>query len=117
MLLQKSNISYCGLDCKSCILNQNLSPKSIKDSPIPSNQDLESLFPNGNNFDIFLSKLSQQFGHCEGCVNSSGFPNCLVHKCAQAKGFATCAECSELEHCALIKADFWKLPILLNYRK
>ena len=117
MLLQKPSISYCGLDCKTCILHQNLSAKSITNLTLPRDQELESIFPNGNDFGTFLSKLSEHFGHCEGCVTGSGFPDCLVHKCATAKGFATCAECSELPICELIKADFWKLPILLNYRK
>ena len=116
-MLKQPNISYCGLDCTTCILYQKNSNHPIENPVITQNLEPEPLFPNDLDFETFLTKLQNQYGPCEGCVNGSGFLNCLVHTCAQSKGLSTCADCPKLEHCDLIKADFWKMPVLLTHKK
>ena len=41
-------------------------------------------------------------GRCKGCAEEAWFKMCRVRPCAIEKGFATCAECEELETCKIL---------------
>jgi hypothetical protein len=38
-------------------------------------------------------------GKCKGCAEQAWFKRCRVRPCAFERGFATCAECEEMESC------------------
>lgn len=42
---------------------------------------------------------SARRGKCAGCKSGGGFARCQVRLCAVDRGFATCAECGEMESC------------------
>jgi hypothetical protein len=43
-----------------------------------------------------------QRGRCEGCVVQPGLRRCRIRACAFERGFATCAECEEMETCKIL---------------
>ncbi len=40
-----------------------------------------------------------RWGECAGCKSGGGFDACGVRLCATDRGFATCAECQEMDSC------------------
>jgi len=87
-------IACCGLDCEKC----------------------EARLATINNDDALRAKVAKEWSelnkveitppmiNCTGCrIEGPKTPFCQslcpIRKCAQTKGFATCGECSEMEHC------------------
>lgn len=43
-----------------------------------------------------------QRGRCKGCAVQAWLKGCRVRACAFERGFATCAECEEMETCRIL---------------
>lgn len=89
-------ISCCGLNCSTCeariatIANDNELRKSTAEK--------WSKMYNG--------EITPEMINCTGCreegVKLAHVSMCEIRKCANNKGFTTCAECKDLETCLLI---------------
>lgn len=95
----KDMIGFCGLDCEKCDAyiatihdDQALREKTAK------------LWAQLNNAPVLPEHI-----HCMGCrMNGAKTVFCEslcgIRKCALQKGFATCADCPELETCPTVGA-------------
>ena len=58
--------------------------------------------------------ISPELIHCMGCrqegVKFSHWAECGIRKCAATKGYATCGDCEEMEHCETVSPVFKFLP-------
>lgn len=101
----KDRIGYCGLDCAQCDAylatihdNQALREKTAK------------LWARLNNAPILPEHIC-----CEGC-RADGVKTvfcrhlCRIRQCALEKGVALCADCSEMETCAVVGTIFAQNP-------
>lgn len=97
-------ISCCGLNCATC---------DARIATIANDNTLRAQT---------AEKWSSQYGaqispemiNCTGCreegVKFSHCSNCEIRKCADSKGFRTCAECSIFETCTIVGAVFKFVP-------
>jgi hypothetical protein len=69
----------------------------------------------------FNANITADMINCTGCIEPgakfSHCSNCEIRKCAQSKGFKTCANCSELETCEILKGLTQYVPDALDNLK
>ncbi len=56
---------------------------------------------------------SHRKGKCAGCKSGGGFAKCQARLCARERGYATCAECTEMESCKKLHNFISKLFALV----
>ena len=101
----KRLIAICGLDCEKC------------DAYIATKNDDQELREKTARLWSALNQASilPEHIHCEGC-RMNGIKTlfcsslCEIRKCAVAKGFETCASCSESDACPKVNAIWQNNP-------
>lgn len=101
----KRLIAICGLDCEKC------------DAYIATKNDDQELREKTARLWSALNHASilPEHIHCEGC-RMNGVKTlfcsslCEIRKCAVAKGFETCASCSESDVCPKVNAIWQNNP-------
>ena len=89
-------IACCGIDCATC---------DARKATIADDQGLRS--KTAETWRVqFSAEITTEMINCTGCreegVKFSHCAECGIRNCAKEKGFQTCADCSELEHCTII---------------
>jgi hypothetical protein len=104
-------ISCCGLNCAAC------------DARIATiNNDDELRKATAEKWRVaFSADITHEMINCTGCrADGPKFGHCSmceIRKCVNAKGFNTCADCSELETCSIIGGILKAVPdALANLR-
>jgi len=103
-------VGYCGLYCGACGIYQGrikLAVENLRkvigaygfDKIAPELAKWDPAFKNYAEFEKVLDGLVRLFGECPGCVAGGGNPDCVLRQCCRQKGYATCAECTEVNSC------------------
>jgi len=103
-------MAYCGLDCSTCFGYTKTISESAKGlRRTMRTEKIKQVWPTIpflGDYDSFKKSLDALAGlRCGGCRQGGGNPFCKIRKCAQKRGYETCAECAEFESCE-------KLPFL-----
>ena len=104
-------IACCGLDCATC------------DARIATitNDDVLRASTAKQWAAQFHADITPEMINCTGCrepgVKFSHCAECEIRNCAIAKGFNTCADCGELESCAIVKSIHQYVPEALENLK
>lgn len=106
-MMMKQLIACCGLDCESCeariatVRNDNeLRERTARKWSVMNN----------------APEITAATINCTGC-RSVGVKfaycsdYCEIRKCVSEKGFGTCRDCKELEHCRIVGAVFRHNPV------
>ncbi len=91
-------ISCCGLNCATC---------EARIATVNNDDELRKATAEKWTRQYNGPEITPEMINCTGCrepgVKLGNVSVCEVRKCADSKGFRTCAECSTLESCSLIK--------------
>lgn len=105
---------YCGLYCGACGIRQGRIKQAVEnlrrvvgaygfDKAAPELAEWEPAFGHYAEFERVLDGFVKLLGYCPGCVAGGGDPNCVVRQCCRQKGYATCAECIEMNTCEKLR--------------
>ena len=102
----KQLIACCGLDCENC--DARIATINNDDKLREETAQKWSAMNN-------TSEITPETINCTGCrVEGAKFAYCSnyceIRKCVQAKGFNTCGDCNELNHCLTIDHVFQHNP-------
>lgn len=104
-------IACCGINCDTC---------DARKATLTNDNELRSKTAAAWSAQ-FNAKITADMINCTGCteagVKFSHCSNCEIRKCAQSKGFQTCANCSELDTCATLKELTQYVPDAMNNLK
>ena len=67
----------------------------------------EPAFQHYTEFENVLDGFVKIFGECPACVGGGGDPNCAIRECSKQKGYAICAECTDIETCEKLQRYAW----------
>lgn len=105
-------ISCCGLNCATC----DARIATLANDDALRAQTAEKWKVQHNAVGITPDMIN-----CTGCreagVKFNHCSNCEIRKCADSKDFLTCAECAELETCAVVGGLHKFVPEALNNLK
>lgn len=99
-------IACCGLDCENC---------DARIATVTNDNELREktarLWSEMNQ----TAEITAATINCMGCrTDGPKFTFCShyceIRKCIQAKGFTTCGDCPEMEHCSIVGAVFRHNP-------
>lgn len=93
------NIACCGIDCSTC--------EAYK-ATIENNDELRRQVAKKWCEMNHTDQITPESINCTGCRQEGAkyffcSHMCQIRKCAQSKGFETCGECSEIDHCEKVK--------------
>jgi hypothetical protein len=119
----KNLIGYCGLYCGACGIYQGKIKHAVEnlhnvitaygfDKVMPELAKWEPSLQHYPEFDQVMNGLVKLFGECPGCVAGGGDPTCVIRECCKPRGYATCAECGEMEKCEKIQRSQHTLKAL-----
>lgn len=96
--MEKSDFSYCGLNCKTCKERFKTIRSRIKELDnafeVVNIQAMAKAIPFMNSKYHGYRKMADFFNNeCPGCRNNGGNPFCGIRKCSKKKGYFTCVEC------------------------
>jgi hypothetical protein len=98
-------IACCGLNCEVC------------DARIATiNNDDEKRKATAEKWcsEFNTKEITYEMINCTGCreegVKFSHCSMCEIRKCVQAKGYNTCADCSDLETCSIVSGILKAVP-------
>lgn len=102
----KRLIACCGLDCENC--DARIATINNDDKLREETAQKWSVMNN-------TSEITPETINCTGCrVDGSKFAYCSnyceIRKCVQAKGFNTCGDCKEMDHCPTVGLIFQHNP-------
>lgn len=102
----KRLIACCGLDCESC--DARIATVTEDDGLRETTARKWSEMNNA-------PEITAATIDCTGCRTDGvkfAYCNdmCAIRKCVRAKGFDTCGDCPELEHCPTVGAIFQHAP-------
>lgn len=102
----KQLIACCGLDCETC--DARIATVNNDDRLRKETAQKWSIMNN-------TSAITPETINCTGCrVDGVKFAYCSdyceIRKCARSKGFNTCGDCGELEHCPVVGLIFQHNP-------
>jgi hypothetical protein len=104
-------IACCGLDCATC---------DARIATITNDDELRASTAKQWTAQ-FHADITPEMINCTGCrepgVKFNHCTECEIRNCAIAKGFNTCADCGELESCAIIKSVHQYVPEALENLK
>jgi hypothetical protein len=90
-------IACCGLNCATC---------DARIATISNDDELRKATAEKWKVAFNNPDLTYEMINCTGCreegVKLGHCPECQVRNCVKAKGFETCADCSEMETCAIV---------------
>jgi hypothetical protein len=105
-------IGCCGLDCATC---------DARIATINNDNDLRRSTAEKWRTLYNAADITPELINCTGCreegVKLAHASVCEIRKCANAKGFKTCAECSDLETCLLLSPILKHVPDALKNLK
>jgi len=105
-------IACCGIDCSVC---------DARIATIQDNNDLRKATAEKWQKLYNAPNIAPEMINCTGCraegVKFSHCSQCEIRKCADAKGFVTCGECSELDLCQIIAGVHKFMPEALQNLK
>lgn len=93
------NIAYCGIDCHSCEAY-----KATINHDDQLRRQVAAKWCQMNHTD----QITPESINCMGCRKEGAkyyfcSHMCQIRKCAESKGFETCGNCPEMEHCEKLK--------------
>ncbi|MDD3108406.1 MAG: DUF3795 domain-containing protein [Alistipes sp.] len=99
-------IACCGLDCEGC---------EARIATLTHNQTLKEQVAQKWSAMNHAPEITADTIHCTGCrTEGVKFAYCShyceIRKCVYQKGWNTCGECPELEHCPTVGAIFQHNP-------
>ena len=90
-------IACCGLNCATC---------EARIATITNDDELRKVTAEKWKTQYGAPDISMEMINCTGCreegVKIGHCAECEIRICVQAKGFATCADCKDLETCPII---------------
>jgi len=90
-------ISCCGLNCTDC---------EARIATITNNNELRIKTAELWSKQYHAADITPEMINCTGCrepgVKLRHCEECLIRKCADSKGYITCASCSSLENCDML---------------
>jgi hypothetical protein len=98
-------ISCCGIDCSKC---------EARIATINNDEELRKTIAEKWRASYGSQEITPEMINCTGCrlegakIGYCGI--CEIRKCVSAKGFETCAECSELETCNIVSMVHKQAP-------
>jgi len=97
-------IAYCGLDCSQCFgYTKTISEAAKGLRRTMRAEKIKQVWPSMpflGDYDSFKKDLDALAGlRCGGCREGGGNPFCKIRKCAQKRGYESCAQCHEFESC------------------
>ncbi len=105
-------IACCGLDCTGC---------EARIATITNDDELRASTAERWRAQYNAPDITPEMINCTGCrepgVKVGHWSQCEIRKCADSKGFKTCAECEILESCALVGSIFKFVPEALTNLK
>lgn len=98
-------IACCGLDCSAC---------DARIATISNDDELRKSTAEKWQKEYNATGITAEMINCTGClepgVKLGHCLECEIRKCAIAKGYKTCSECSEIETCAIISPVITNVP-------
>ena len=105
-------IACCGLNCAAC---------DARIATIANDNDLRARTAEKWRVQYNTPDITPEMINCTGClepgVKLAHCEQCEIRKCVIAKGYQTCADCDELEKCALVGNIFKYVPEALDNLK
>ena len=94
----ENKIAFCGLNCEECEAR-----KATVNNDNELRKKVAKLWSEWNQ-----SEIKPEWINCEGCQGDGVktyfcSEQCQIRKCALAKGFNTCAECTKMDDCETLK--------------
>lgn len=105
-------IACCGINCADC---------DARRATIANDDELRKITAEKWSREFNAPGITWEMINCTGCneegVKFGHCSMCEIRKCAQAKGFNTCGDCSELESCNIVAGVLKAVPdALANLR-
>ncbi len=102
----KPLIACCGLDCENC---------EARIATVANDDELREKTAQKWSTMNHAPEIRAATINCMGCrVDGVKFAYCsdycVIRKCVNEKGFNTCGDCKELEHCLIVGAIFYHNP-------
>jgi len=105
-------IACCGINCADC---------DARKATIENNDELRRITAEKWSREFNNPGITWEMINCTGCREEgnkfSYCSMCEIKKCVQAKGFETCAGCSELESCSIVAGVLKAVPDALSNLK
>ena len=105
-------ISCCGLDCATC---------DARIATIANDDKLRAQTAEKWKVQHDASGIKPEMINCTGCreagVKFSHCDNCEIRNCVKSKGYKTCADCSQMESCAILGNVLKYVPSALDNLK
>jgi hypothetical protein len=102
-------IASCGLNCAAC---------DARIATITNDNELRNKTAELWRVQYGVPGITAEMINCTGCreegAKISHCAECEIRNCVVSKGFKTCAECGQLETCALLKPLFQHVPEALE---
>jgi len=121
-------VGYCGLHCGACGIYQGRIKQAVEnlrkamgaygfDKMAPELAQWEPSLKHYPEFEQVTDGIVKLFGGCPACTGGGGDPTCPIRECAKPKGYATCAECSEMDKCHKLQQREWALKGLKQVKE
>jgi hypothetical protein len=98
-------IACCGLNCSGC---------DARIATMANDDELRARTAEKWRTEYNAPGITAEMINCAGCLEAGAkighWSECAIRKCADSKGFRTCAECSQLESCDLVGPVFKFVP-------
>jgi len=105
-------IACCGIDCATC---------DARTATLTNDDVLREKTAKTWAEQFSIPSLPVEMINCTGCreegVKFSHCGECEIRNCVKAKGYQTCADCEELDTCAIVGAIFQHAPELKDNLK
>jgi hypothetical protein len=105
-------IACCGLNCAAC---------DARIATITNDNELRAKTAEKWNIQFNATGITPEMINCTGCreagVKFSHCELCEIRNCVISKDFQTCADCDQLESCALLKNIHQYVPEALENLK
>ncbi len=105
-------IACCGLNCATC---------EARIATLADNNELRAQTAEKWNVQYGAAGITADMINCTGCredgAKFSHCHECEIRRCAENKGFKTCAECDSLDTCEIVKNVHQFVPEALSNLK
>lgn len=105
-------ISCCGLDCATC---------DARVATIANDNNLRAQTAEKWQTQHNSPEITPEMINCTGCreagVKFGYCERCEIRNCVKSKGFQTCADCSQMENCAILRNVHQYVPSALENLK
>ena len=101
----KKQIACCGLDCDTC---------DARIATLSNDDELRKKTAENWQKMYNAPEIPYQSINCTGCrMEDVKFSHCLVceiRNCVQKKGYETCGDCAEMDHCEIVAMVHKHMP-------